>query len=143
MEPVFALRLWDSVCFISFPTFSLISKDVLRFCSHHRISTGFTASKQNVRPSLVRVFTKQTAIAVAVLSHACASASLFFPQTVTFDRFFQEASIKEVKRIYRAEQVVLHSPVVHLQQKTPGHIFFFFSQAFTAVCFMVLGGFQS
>lgn len=32
--------------------------------------------------------------------------------------------MEEARRIYRAEQVVLHSPVVHLQQKTPGHIFF-------------------
>lgn len=48
----------------------------------------------------------------------------FSPQTVTNDGSFQEAGVKEVKRIYRAEQVVLHSPVVHLQQKTPGHIFF-------------------
>lgn len=65
------------------------------------------------------------ASAVAPLSHACASTSLFFsPQTVTNVRSFQEASVEEARRIYRAEQVVLHSPVVHLQQKTPGHIFF-------------------
>lgn len=44
-------------------------------------------------------------------------------QTVRNDKSFQEARAEEARRIYRVEQVVPHSPVVHLQQKTPGHIF--------------------
>ena len=39
-------------------------------------------------------------------------------QTLSFSRFAEE-----VRRIYYVEREVLPYPLVHLQQKTPGHIF--------------------
>lgn len=56
-----------------------------------------------------------------LLLHLCQDHTL---HTVRNNKPFQEASEEEARRIYYVESVVLHSPPrIHLQQKTPGHIF--------------------
>lgn len=118
---VFSLRLSDPVCFSLPPTFSLISGEVLRFFSHHRVSTvSLPAESGKTQQGLT--FYKTNMFSKSPPLNPCHCS--FFAQTVTSDGFFSERSVEEVKRIYCAEQVVLHSPVVHLQENTWPYILF-------------------
>lgn len=60
---------------------------------------------------------------VFLLLHLC-QQRIPLPHTVRNNKPFQEASKEEVRRIYYVGLVFnLHSPLIYLQQKTPGHIF--------------------